>query len=89
MLRRKEKRNSEKRQLLLSSVAEPLRAEPASTENMSLHGLRVRTERLWEPDTRVFVKSPEGEFLAYARVVYCQTLPARTFGLGLKLLVLK
>lgn len=87
VLSRKEKRNSQKLQLLLSSAAESQLTEPASTENVSPHGLRVRTDRPWEPNTRVLVKSSEGEFLAYARVVYCQTLPASMFALGLNLLV--
>lgn len=84
---RKESRNPERLQVLLSSVEEPLATESASAENVSPHGLRVLTEQPWKPDTRVLVKSSEGELLAQARVVYCQTLRSRKFALGLELLV--
>jgi hypothetical protein len=85
---RKERRNPERVQVVLSNAAEPWAKESASVENLNSHGLRLRTERLWEPDTRVLVKSSDGEFLAYGQVVYCQTWKAGMFALGLKLLVL-
>ena len=85
---RKENRNPDRRQVLLSSVEEPLSTEWASAENVSSHGLRVLTERPWKPATRVVVKSPQGELLALARVVYCETLRTTKFALGLELLVL-
>ncbi len=59
-------------------------AERASTENVSSWGVRVRTERLWKPDTRVFVKCSKGDFWARARVVYCRTLQSTTHALGLE-----
>lgn len=81
---RREKRNPGKFEVLLSSGGEPMLAERASTENVSSWGVLVRTERLWTPDTRVFVKSSEGNFWARARVVYCRTLQNTTHALGLE-----
>jgi hypothetical protein len=71
---RKEKRNPQKLQVLLSPVDEPLLAEPGSTENISPHGLRVLTEWPWPRDTQLIVQSSENELWERARVVYCQTL---------------
>ena len=63
---RREKRNPESLQILLSSGSQPVVAEDASTENISACGARVQTERPWRPDTPVFVKSQRGEFWARA-----------------------
>lgn len=71
---RKEKRNPQKLQVLLSPVDEPLLAEPGSTENISPHGLRVLTEWPWPRDIQLIVQSSENELWERARVVYCQTL---------------
>jgi hypothetical protein len=81
---RKEKRNPEKLQVLLSQMTEPLLTESASTDNVSSHGMRVRTHRLWKRDTHLIVQSSEGELWGRAKVVYCQTLPADTFALGIE-----
>ena len=81
---RKEKRNHEKLQILLSRMAEPLLTEPASTDNVSSHGMRVRTDRSWKRNTRLIVQSSEYQLWGSARVVYCQTLPSNTFALGLE-----
>jgi hypothetical protein len=81
---RKETRNPEKLQVLLSQMAEPLLAESASTDNVSSHGMRVRTHRLWTRGSHLIVQSSEGELWGRAKVVYCQTLPANTFALGIE-----
>jgi hypothetical protein len=65
---RKEKRNPQKLQVLLSPVDEPLLAEPGSTENISPHGLRVLTEWPWPRDTQLIVQSSENELWERARV---------------------
>jgi PilZ domain len=83
---RKERRNSEQLQVLLSSPALPLHVEQASTENISSYGMRVRTGRPFEQGTIVLVKSSQGELWARARVVYCESLQNKTFGLGLEFL---
>src|SRR5262245_57221499 len=82
---RKEKRNPEKLRVLLSRVAEPLLTETASTENVSAHGLRVRTEQLWKSGTDLTVCSFEGQLWARGKVVYCQVFSANKFALGLEL----
>src|SRR6266480_3371187 len=81
---RKETRNPEKLQVLLSQMAEPLLAESGSTDNVSSHGMRVRTHRLWTRGSHLIVQSSEGELWGRAKVVYCQTLPANTFALGIE-----
>jgi len=82
---RKEERNSAKVQVLLGT-ADPLAIESASTENVSSHGLRVRTGRPWEQDTVLMVLSSERELWARAKVVYRQALSDNTFALGLEIL---
>ena len=82
---RKEERNLEKLQVLLSSAADPSSIESALTENVSSHGLRVRTERPWTRDTLVIVLTCE--LWARGRVAYCQPLPGDTFAIGLELLL--
>ena len=72
--------------VLLSSVAQPLHVEQASTENITSYGMRVQTERSWELGSILLLKSPKGEVLARARVVYCKPLKDKTFGLGLEFL---
>ena len=84
---RKEKRNPEKLQVLLSRAADPSSIESASTENVSSRGLRVRTERPWTRDTLVIVLTCESELWARGRVAYCQALPDDTFAIGLERLV--
>ena len=83
---RKEKRNPQKRQVLLSPLEEPLVTEVGWTENVSRHGLRVLTEWPWPRDTRLTVLSSESELWDRARVVYCQPLSGRLFALGLEFL---
>ena len=83
---RKEKRNLQRLQVQLSSLARPLLSELVSTEDVSSCGLSVQTERPWELGAIVLLKSPHGELPARARVVYCRPLAQRTFGLGLEFL---
>ena len=83
---RKEKRNPQKLQVLLSSAADPSSIESSLTENVSSRGLRVRTERPWTRDTLVIVLTWESKLWARARVTYCQPLPDDTFAIGLELL---
>jgi PilZ domain len=62
-------------------------AEYASTENVSSYGVRVRTDRPWKLNTRVLLKTSQTETWAPARVVYCRTLEAKVFAVGLEFLV--
>ena len=84
---RKEKRNSQRLQVLLSSLAQPLHAEQALTEDITSYGVRVQSERPWELGSIVLLKFPKGEPLARARVVYCKCLSRKAFAVGLELLV--
>jgi len=76
---RREERKPEKLQLLLSRMAEPLLTEHASTDNVSSHGMRVRTDRAWKQDTHLIVQSSEFVLWGRGKVIYCQALPDRTF----------
>ena len=71
---RKQKSNSLTLQVLLSHEAQPLDAEEASADNINSHGMRVQTERPWEPGAIVLVESYEEQLWARARVVYCKRL---------------
>jgi PilZ domain-containing protein len=82
---RKEKRSQQNVEVILSTVGEhPMLGESASMENISSYGLRVRTERPWKPNTPVLFKSSQGDWLR-ARVIYCQSLDAKSFAVGLEL----
>ena len=83
---RKEKRNPEKLQVLLSRMVEPLLTQAASTDNVSSHGMRVRTDGHWKRDTHLIVQPSEYVLWARAKVVYCQPLSDKTFAVGLELL---
>ena len=83
---RKEERNPERLRVVLSRIAEPLFTETASTENVSSHGMRVLTDRLWKQGTELLVQSPNRELWGHGRVVYCQSYPHGTFATGLELL---
>jgi|SRR5215467_11372435 len=79
-----EKRTPRTLRVLISGGMHARVAEYASTENVSSHGIRVRTDRPWKPDTPVLIQSSQGEFWARARVVYCQKLKSQVFALGLQ-----
>ena len=83
---RREKRKAARFHVQLCDLANHLVAELASTQDISVHGVRVETGRPWKPATRLLVKSSQRELWALARIVYCQTLQARAFALGLEFL---
>jgi len=57
-------------------------AETTTTQNISPHGARVSTQRLWEPGNLLMLKSVRGTFWARARVVYWRSFSSRaTIGL--------
>ena len=82
---RKEERRPEELRIFLSLGRRPMQAEAASTENVSSHGLRVRTYRQWKQDSLLIVQSSAYELWARAKVIYCETLPDKTYALGLQL----
>ncbi len=69
---RKEKRNPHRLPVLLSRMTQPLLTEAASTDNISSHGVRVRTFRPLKRDTQLIIQSSEHELWGRAKVVYCQ-----------------
>src|SRR6266481_1629843 len=71
--------------LQVTSVRQPLITELAFTENVSLHGVRVVTERVWKPGERVIVKSYNGSVQSRATVIYCHHLAKARYAVGLEL----
>jgi len=80
---RRDERSNRQLKVWLSRGGEPMFAEPASTENVSSCGVRVRTELPWKPDTRLFVKPSNTKTWLRARVAYCQSL-GKSHALGLE-----
>src|SRR3981189_1601573 len=70
--------------LQVSSAKQPFITELAFTENVSLHGVRVVTERAWKPGERVIVKSYHGSIQSRARVIYCHHLAKARYAVGLE-----
>jgi hypothetical protein len=68
----------------LVTTKEPRVAERAFTRNVSPHGARLVTKRLWRPGEEPLVTPLTGEFPQPARVVYCQPRPSGGFYLGLQ-----
>jgi hypothetical protein len=59
--------------------------ELTPTINVSCHGARVETKKLWESGEQVWVRSIRGNLFSFARVAYCQPQPDGTYALGLDL----
>jgi hypothetical protein len=57
--------------------------ETTATENVSHHGLRVRTTRDWEPGNMAVVRFLYEDVSVRARVAYCDSL-ADSFAVGLQ-----
>ena len=71
--------------LQISSAKQPFITELAFTENVSLHGARIVTERPWKPADRVILKSSQGRVQSRARVIYCHPLGPARYAIGLEL----
>jgi hypothetical protein len=69
----------------LASVDVRMPAQEGFTENVSERGARVVTNKPWQPNERLNVRSLQGSLRARARVVYCQILAGGSFALGLEL----
>jgi hypothetical protein len=68
----------------LCSLDQPFVTEPVRTQNISSRGARVMTQRIWEPGTRLLIKSLRGDFWARARVVYWRSFSNTRFAMGLE-----
>lgn len=82
---RLEKRVAVAVQVCLANLQQPRPTERTYTENVSSHGARVVTERLWLPDDQPVITLSTEEFQRTARVVYCQLLQNGRFCVGLEL----
>jgi hypothetical protein len=61
-------------------------AERATTENVCSGGARVVTQRTWELNERLILKSLADDRQTVARVVYCERLADGRFGIGMSFL---
>jgi len=68
----------------LSSLDQPSSTEPTSTQNISSHGARVMTQRIWAPGSRLLIKSLRSGFRARAHVVYWRSFSSSRFAIGLE-----
>jgi len=59
-------------------------ADKAITVNVSPHGARVVTKRLWRADEHLWMASLPSDLCLQARVVYCQPLTEGYFCVGLE-----
>jgi hypothetical protein len=69
----------------LASLEVRFPAQQGVTENVSLHGARVVTNRPWPLNERLNVRSLVGNLRSRARVVYCEARVSGDFVLGLQL----
>ena len=83
--KRIQKRTPATMSLQITSAKQPFITELAFSENVSLHGVRVVTEREWKPGERVIVKSFHGTIQSVARVIYCNRLEETRYAVGLEL----
>ena len=58
--------------------------EMASTVNVSHHGAQVLAQAPWEPNQDVSLRTIFGNRCLRAHIVYCKSLPNRTFSIGLE-----
>jgi PilZ domain len=79
-----EKRTATVVPVRLLTTKEPRVSEKAFTRNVSPHGARVVTNRLWQLGEEPLVTPLTGEFPQPARVVYCQPRANGGFYLGLQ-----
>jgi len=71
----------------LASLSQPLITEPTTTQNISVRGARVMTQRVWEPGSLLLIKSLRGGLWARARVVYWRSFSSSRFAIGLEFFV--
>jgi hypothetical protein len=71
----------------LANLSRSWSAEPASTHNISSHGARVTTQRVWEPGSFVLLKSVRGDFWARARVIYWRSFSSSRASIGVEFIV--
>jgi hypothetical protein len=82
---RTEKRLPLKVRVDLSSVDVRVPAHEGITENVSVHGARVKTSYPFPPNLRVNVRSMLGDLKSRGRIVYCERLGGGAYAIGLEL----
>ena len=58
--------------------------EVTTTRDVSLHGASVLTKKQWAPNQRIDVRSLQGSFSGFARVVHFQQGKGASFLMGLE-----
>jgi PilZ domain-containing protein len=59
--------------------------ELAPTIDISSHGARVVTKKMWQPNQPLSVRSIRGNLYSLARVVYCQPRTDNSFVIGIEM----
>ena len=81
-----EERNPMTEAVLLTGIDQSWVTEHTSTQDISSRGARVATERVWQPGSRLLLKSLRSDFQARARVVYWRSFSSSRFAIGLEFL---
>ena len=81
---RSEKRTPVELAVVLSRAHKRLFKEKVVTENVSSHGLRVVTKRMWPPRAQIIVSFAGENIDEQARVVYCERLTKGKFAVGIQ-----
>jgi len=68
----------------LASLEEPRSRERTLTENVSPHGVRVISQRLWQSGEESLITPLTGEFPQVGRVIYCLPKAGDRFSLGVE-----
>jgi PilZ domain-containing protein len=84
LLRRKEFRIPMKMFLYLYSSDNPT-FEIAHTIDISCHGARVVTKKIWQPNQQLSVRSIRGNLHSRARVVHCHPYAESSFVIGIEI----
>ena len=79
-----EKRSPTVASVYLTTTNEPRYSEKAITRNVSPHGARLVTKRLWRPGEEPLLTPLAGDFPQPARIVYCQPRPKGGFYVGVQ-----
>ncbi len=69
----------------LYSPDNPSFEELAPTIDISCHGARVVTKRIWRPSQQLSVRSIRGNFYSRGRVVHCQPYTDDSFVIGIEM----
>ena len=60
-------------------------SEVAPTIDISCHGARVVTKKIWPPNQQLSIRSIRGNLYSHARVVYCKPYQENFFVIGIEM----